>query len=716
MATVLAEPRSFPERQQPDDRRLGDLKAYDSYFPFDPSTSVDAWHRRAEEVRRQVLVSQGLWPLPRKTPTNAVVHGRVDRDDYTVDRVYIESYPGHFVTGSLYRPKGRSGRLPGVLCPHGHWPNGRFMTTEAKAFEKQLETGAEHFEKGGRTPLQARCVQLARMGCVVFLYDMLGYADSQQLEHRPGVRESMNTPENWGFFSPQAELRLQTMMGVQTYNSIRALDWLCDLPDVDPTRIGVTGASGGGTQTLVLAAVDPRVTVEFPAVMVSTAMQGGCTCENACYLRVNTGNVEIVGTFAPKPAGMTGANDWTKEIETKGYPQLQQLYELLGAKDNVLAKALVQFPHNYNAVSRAVMYTWFNKHLKLEIAEPIVERDYEPLTTEEMTVWDDAHPKPPAGDDYERSLVRQMTDDSDAQISALAPRDFDSFDKFSDVVGRAWQTMIGRSLPEADAIEHEKIEEFDRGDYLEFASVLRNSKLGESLPAIFFLPKNWNERVVIWAHGKGKNALYGDDGSPTRAVRRLIDAGFSVAAIDCFGTGEFSADGQEVSTQRTLKGPKHGAIADYAGYTFGYNDSLFAQRVHDLLSVISFVRHHKRQSEAVYLVALGGAGPWAAAARAIAGSSVDRAAIDTQGFRFAKLTAMNDPNFVPGSVKYGDLPALLALSAPYDLWLAGEGSAGPAIVSGTYKALEHESSLVLNDEPAEFSADAAVDWLLQDPE
>ena len=94
-------------------------------------------------------------------------------------------------------------------------------------------------------------------------------------------------------------------MGLQTYNSIRALDWLCELPDVDPQRIGVTGASGGGTQTFVLGAVDPRPAVIFPAVMVSTAMQGGCTCENCCYLRMGTGNVELAGLFAPKPLGMT---------------------------------------------------------------------------------------------------------------------------------------------------------------------------------------------------------------------------------------------------------------------------------------------------------------------------------------------------------------------------------------------------------------------------
>ena len=129
-------------------------------------------------------------------------------------------------------------------------------------------------------------------------------------------------------------------MGLQTWNSIRALDFLLSLPDVDPQRIGVTGASGGGTQTFILCAIDDRPAVAFPAVMVSTEMQGGCVCENCSYLRVGTGNVELAGLFAPKPLGMSGANDWTIDIETKGLPELKALYKLYGAEDRVMAKLL----------------------------------------------------------------------------------------------------------------------------------------------------------------------------------------------------------------------------------------------------------------------------------------------------------------------------------------------------------------------------------------
>ena len=449
-----AAPRALAAGQLPNDVRLAELKTLKGYFPFTPSATVEGWQERSETLRRQVLVSLGLWPMPTRTPLEPVVHGRVERDGYTVEKVYFQSYPGHFVCGNLYRPRQQgSTPRPGVLCPHGHWQDGRFYDVGAEKIREQLVAGEERFEIGGRSPLQARCVQLARMGCVVFHYDMVGYADSQQLPHSPGVRKRMNTPERWGYFSPQAESRLQNMMGLQTYNSICALDFLAGLPDVDAERLAVTGASGGGTQTFILCAIDPRPKVSFPAVMVSTDMQGGCTCENACYLRTGTGNIELAALFAPQPLGMTAADDWTREIATKGLPELQQLYALLGAPNHVMARPLLQFGHNYNYVSRAVMYHWLNEHLALGLEPPIVEEDYEPLSIEEMSVWNDDHPKPPAGEDYERDLLAWQTADAQRQFAALVPQDADSLAEYRNVVGSALEAIVQRTLPPAGAIE-----------------------------------------------------------------------------------------------------------------------------------------------------------------------------------------------------------------------------------------------------------------------
>src|ERR1051326_6900572 len=270
---VAAAPRVLPEGKLPNDIRLEPLKDLDGYFPFTPPASKAAWEKRAERGRRQILVSQGLWLMPTKTPLNPVIHGKIDRGEYTVEKVYFESVPGFFVTGNLYRPKNVSGKAPGVLFAHGHWTDARLSESTDAELRHELAEGEERFEQGGRSRFQSMCVQLARMGCVVWQWDMLGNSDAHQLSMAlvhgfAKQRPEMNTVQNWGLFSPQAEAHLQSAMGLQTWNSIRSVDFLLSLPEVDPDRIAITGASGGGTQTMLLAAIDPRVALSFPAVIV----------------------------------------------------------------------------------------------------------------------------------------------------------------------------------------------------------------------------------------------------------------------------------------------------------------------------------------------------------------------------------------------------------------------------------------------------------------
>ncbi len=729
--TEAQTPRVLPSGEKPADVRLSDLKNLNGYFPFTPPETRPLWQARSALLRLQLKVACGLHPMPTKTPAHAVVHGLVDRKEYTVERVFLESFPGHFVTGSLYRPKGRSGKLPGVLCPHGHWANGRFYEAPEDEFKKQLEVGAEKFDPSGRFPLQARCVQLARMGCVVFHYDMVGYADSVQLTHRPGLRDAMNTAENWGYFSPQAELRLQNMMGLQTYNSIRALDWFETLPDVDPKRIAVTGCSGGGTQTFILCAVDPRPAVAFPAVMVSTAMQGGCTCENACYLRVTEGNIGIAALIAPRPLGMTGADDWTVEIATKGLPQLKQLYTLLGHPDLVQATPFTQFPHNYNYPSRAVMYHWISEHLGLGLSEDqLTEREFEPLTREQLTVWDAEHPRPEGGDDYERSLLKRITGDWEKQIASVVDTAGKEAGPFSQIIGGGLAAMFGRGVVRSKGVEAEKVvylcadfaggndvaaaarKDMDRNQYVESTLLIGSKSLGEQVPAILLKPKSWNGEVAVWVSPHGKEGAYEGDGMPIATIRKLLEANRAVLAIDLSGQGEFTEDGKPVERARINTGD-HNEWVEYAGYTFGYNYPLFVQRVHDILTAVAYCHTAELGAARIHLVGLAGAGRWVAAARALCYQTIDRTVVDTAAFRFAAIDSFDHPDFLPGAVKYLDLPGMLALGAPGPLWLAGEGTHGPTIVAAAYETAERPENLTLFDGDSQSQAASAVEWLLE---
>lgn len=707
-----ADLRVYEAGQQPNDSRLEEPKDLNAYFPFEVPAGKAAWEQRAEALRRRILVATGLWPMPEKTPLNPVIHGKVERDGFTVEKVYFESLPGHYVTGLLFRPEGpvEGVQRPGVLCPHGH--GGRLQDYGEQQIRRLIVQGAERFEESGRFPKLARCAQLARMGCTVFIFDMLGYADSGQISNQLAHRFARQRPEfegadSWGLYSTQAESRLQSIMGLQTWNSIRALDFLEQLPDVDGSRLAVTGGSGGGTQTILLCAIDPRPVAAFPQGMVSTSMQGGCTCENCSLLRIGTGNVELAALFAPKPQAMTAANDWTKEMMTKGYPQLKQLYTMLGAPGNVECYEQLHFPHNYNYVTRALMYSWFNRHLNLGLEEPIVEEDYRPLTPEEYTVWNEEHPQPEGGDEYERSLTRYLAEQSDRQLHELAPKNESSLREFREVVGGAWRTLIGRGMPDASDIQRTKIDKQPMAGFIYFEDILRLQSQGEEFPVISLYPTatDWNGQVVLWVDGAGKRGMFDDAGQPRAEVRRLLDGGVSVVGADLFQQGEFLPGNQPLQEQRVVKNPR-----EFAGYTFGYNHTLFARRVHDILTLLAWVRNDEHAPKAVHAIGVNGAGPLVAAARVVAGDALDRVAVDTEGFRFATLTSYRHPAFLPGAVKYGDLPAMLALSAPHSLWIGGEGEETPKLVKQAYAAAEREGKVVAS--PMQNTADAAVGWLL----
>lgn len=711
-ALWAAGPRVLPEGQLPADRRLEALTDLNGYFPFTPTESKQQWERRAEELRREMLVALGLWPMPTKTPLKPVIHGLMDQGDYTVEKAYFESFPGFFVTGNLYRPKGKSGKVPGVLCPHGHWSNGRFHDAGEVGVRKQIVQGAERFEDGGRSPLQARCVQLARLGCVVFHYDMIGYADSVQisyeLAHRfAKQRSEMNTREGWGLFSPQAEAHLQSVMGMQSYSSIRAVDFMTTLPDVDPDRIAVTGASGGGTQTFILSALEPRVRVSIPAVMVSTAMQGGCTCENCCLLRIGSGNVEFAALFAPKPLCLTSADDWTKEMDTKGFPELQRHYKMLGVASNVKLLSLTHFKHNYNYVSRAGMYHWVNKHFKLGHAEPIVEEDYPRLTPEQLTVWEDEHPKPEGGEQFERDLLRWWDDDAEKHLDAMKPSHRASFEEYKGFVGSAIDAVIGEGLPEAKNVEFERSGETDKGRYFVICGLLRNKKQGSQLPVVLLRPKDWKQQTVVWLHEDGKSGLFLEGGGPKPRVRRLLEARRMVVGVDLLYQGEFLADGNPITKTRRVSNTR-----EAAAYTFGYNHTLFARRVHDVLTAITFACAQNPVRSEVGLIGIEGSGHWASAARAQASEAVTKAAINTAGFRFGHVLDIHSPDFLPGGAKYHDLPGMLAVAAPAQLWLAGEDGDASAIVAEAYQASGKRDAVTTFAGKPEEAADAAVGWLL----
>lgn len=670
------------------DQRLAPLKDLDGYFPWTLSKTSEEWKTRANDVRVQMQVSLGLHPWPTKTPLNAVVHGKIEGEDYIVEKAYFEAMPGFFVTGSLYRPKNQTGPFPAVLCPHGHWNDGRFNFRGEDELKKEIASGGERFERGGRSIFQSLGVHLARMGCVAYVVDMIGYADSQQLsfdlahkfaKQRPEMISSQ--PGKWGFYSPQAESHGQSIMGLQTWGNIRALDFLTSLPDVDPKRIGCTGGSGGGTQTMILGALDPRVTAAVPAVMVSTAMQGGCTCENACGLRINTGNIEFAALFAPKPMAMTSAKDWTIDMPTKGYPDLQKQWEMLGSPKNVELFHHPEFGHNYNIVTREHIYAWFNEHLSLKLPpERLKERDYEVLSKEQMTVWDKDHPAPPSGPDFEKKLLQWWYEDAKAQIEKDVPT-------FRTIAQPALAAVLGKSRKNADINLAKRGVPFTTpaGKKVTAYSVTLNlvDPKQQVTGKLLRSAEEASTRLAVVIGKLGHISSVGEhDIKP--AVGGLLDANVDVFALDLLmqylGPERFSARPDDPT--RKVNNPR-----EFAGYTFGYNDPLIIQRAQDVITALDSIRKLTPEAKHISLIALD---PETAPIAALAGAATPQTdlhalIIDTNEFRFQEVSSIRSPQFLPLLPKYADLPGLIALNAPRKIFAMGEHPGLPGIATAAYE-------------------------------
>jgi dienelactone hydrolase len=691
IASLFAVLAALPIAAQEKDKRLTTPpRHYDlKYHPWTPPATKEAWEARKAILKEQLLVSQGLWPMPEKAPLNAVIHGKIERDGYTIEKVFFASHPGHYVTGNLYRPTGKTGKRPAVLYTHGHWQDARLST--ANSWTSDKKSGAEATEESSKYFHQAGCAMLARLGCVVFHYDMVGNSDSMQIKHREGFKDV------------DAQLRLQTFMNLQTWNSIRAVDFLLTLPEVDPGRIGITGASGGGTQSFILAACDERIAAAFPAVMVSASMQGGCVCENCAYLRVGTTNIELAALIAPRPLGMTAANDWTKELETKGLPELKEIYAMYGAEENVMAKYL-NFSHNYNQPSREVMYNFFNKHLRFGVEGTIRDLPFTPVPPKELSVYDAKRPLPKDAANAEM-LKKTLTAAQEKQLQSLLPKDKAGLAKFQKIERAALRAMMVDQLPSKGDVDvgskelgakdgvlvgHMVLTRKGQGEKLKLALVGRIETVGKA---------KFNDCTVVWVHPDGISSLW-KEGKLVPAARAIIDKGVALVAIDAFRVGAAGEGQPNTST-------KIGSLP-YAGYFFGYNRALFAERVHDILTVVAFLEPN---TNSIRLVGFEKAGPWVLLARGLCGDAVSRTAADLNGFRFENVKDFDDEMMLPGALKYGGLLTLASTIAPHELYLHNtKGTGDDAFLRAAYEAA---GSRKLERHEAKSDPAAVAAWLLR---
>ena len=630
------------------DTRLGAAKGVNTPWALRRYRTLAEWEQRAAVIRRHILVCAGLWPLPDKTPLKARVFGRIEREGYAVEKVFFESLPGFFVCGNLYRPLGE-GPFPGIACPHGHWGRGRLEDTELGS-------------------IAGRCINFARQGMVAFSYDMVGYNDSDQFVHREigGRREAL-----WGIGA----------LSLQLWNSIRAVDFLASLADVDAERLGCTGASGGGTQTFLLMAVDERIKAAAPVNMVSAFMQGGCRCENQGHLRLDINNVEIASCMAPRPLLLVSCTgDWTANTPEVEFPAVRAIYSLYGAQNKV-SEVQIDAPHNYNQPSREAVYGFFKRHL-LGGRGRVAEQPFTVEGDEDLLVFSGR--KKPAHALDSQGIFDAVIARSEKQLATRLASV--RIRRFQWETGPALASLLGVEAAPQVAVESLG---FRREEgYVAEELILGRVGCGERMQATFFLPRG--------PQGKVSATLIADarwDGDePGVLAQGLLQSGGAVLVV-----APFLTDGAEREGHDEMDPLYH-----------TYNQATMACRVQDILTGLAYLDQHLRVGKR-HLVGQGEAGIWCLFARALA-SGVGSTVVDWDGCDLGDDEAWTGAFFAPGIRALGDVRTALALCAPGKLLVHGAGEHFPdRVARRCYRAAGKGTQLVVEGEG--MGEDAIVEWI-----
>ena len=615
-----AQQARMPSSPVPAEDARNTVLASRTHYRMPVVATREAWQERAAFLRKQILASAGLLPMPEKRPLNAQVFDRLERDGYTVEKVLLETLPGFYLGGNLYRPRGQQGPFPGVVSPHGHWAYGRLENTALVS-------------------VPGRAMSLARQGYVVFNYDMIGQNDTDQIPHH--WSEARHDLWNIG------------PMGLQLWNSIRATDFVTSLPDVDPARIVATGASGGGTQTFFLMAVDDRIKAAAPVNMISATAQGG-VCENAANLRAgwpDFSNMVVGALMAPRPLILiSNGGDWTVETPKEVFPAIQSIYRLYGAENNVANVHFPQFIHNYNKESREAVYQFFNRHL-LNAPAPVTERAFRvDFPQELLALHGRARPANAiAGLDQ---LVDNMIRDNRSMTQRLQPRDAATLAAARDAFAERLTFSLLARRPKASEVHAQTKAGATRGE--EF--VLTREGKGDRVPAVWLAPPRPNPAVAptLVVHPNGMASV-----SSSPLVRTLLNRGGIVMSIDAFQTG-------------TAVAPRDTSNSAFTSF----NQTNDANRVQDILTALEYLRSRSK-AQTVNLVGLETAGLWSYFARALAGEGVNLAADLVQ---FAADTDSEYVNkfFIPGLRRAGDFHAASVMNTQGRALIYNAGPQFPA--------------------------------------
>ena len=624
-------------------------------------SSAEALARRRQYVREHIL--RAIGGLPERTPLNARVTGVVDRDGYRIEKIIFESQPRFYVTANLYLPKEGKGPFPAILYPLGH------------------ENGAKAHEAW-----QIMLVTLARRGYVALAWDPLGQGERIQL-YDPDIRDSKFR----GSTTEHTELGIQCLLTGQhiarytIWDGIRALDYLLSRKEVDPTRVAVTGNSGGGTHSAYLSSLDDRIAVAAPSCYITSwhwmlKTIGPQDAEQVFpnWLRDGLDYPDYLYAFYPKPYLMLSAIrdffpiDGAREtFQEAGRVYSEGKLRMVDADDG----------HGYSQPRRLAAYDWFAKWLK-NSEDHTAEQPVQVETPETLQCTKSGQVATSLGGETVFSLNGARAE----QLRRHRPRLADA----SQLAG--FQNRIRRSAMERSGFQSASGEvkvtpygSISRAGY-RVEKLTYESDPGIVIPALLYLPEAGGARkpAVVMVDGRGKQAADQDSA-------QLAQGGSIVFSIDVRGLGE---------TRRRLD-----MASDFDRYFGDYEDAmtgimmgrtLVAMRARDIQRGLDLLAARPD----VDVQKLSGVGRNNGAVSLLYAAAFDQRlrAVALEGMLLSYDAVVTNhihrqifEDVVPGALEDFDLPDLVSAIAPRAVWISGSvAPAGPAAspreVQDTYNA------------------------------
>jgi dienelactone hydrolase len=653
------------------------LRAKDS-----PPADRKAWEVRRAALRQSMLAAMGQPPAVSGDLTPRLV-GTLKRDGYRIEKLLLQTRPDVWMTATAYVPEGAKGKVPAVLVVHGHWAGAR------------------------RDPVvQARCLGLVKLGFFVLAVDAFSAGE----RHPRMVRGSYHGALLGSTLWPAGH----TLLGLQVYDNLRAVDYLCSRPEVDRDRIGVTGASGGGNQTMYAGALDDRLKAVVPVCSVGTyqayLQAACCVCEVLPGALRFTEEGDVLGLVAPRALLVINATQDGIQFSVgeakKSLERARAIFKLYGEEEKV-KHVPFQSPHAYNQAMREAMYGWMTRWLKGEgKGEPIPEPKHTVEKPEDLACFPDG--KRPAGFLFPPTFAARA---ARRLLAPYADRKLDHAEAWEAQAGLARTTLaeVLGGLPKTGKVPSKK-DRSESKDKVRTTELTLTPEEGMPVPVtIRFRTVFGRVPAVVLLHLDGRAAALKHP-----LAEALVQKGWAVYAPDLRATGATK--------------PARGAVAGAPDHTSAEHGlwvgrPLLGQWVADVRGVLDFqIEQRGLNPRRLAVVGLGQAGLVALCAAALLGDRVASAASVDGLSTLVTSTAYPEGTrmglLAPGLFRAGDVPHLAALSAPRKLVIAGafapdgkklDGKAlqeAFAFTAKVYGLVKAEKSLTVRDgmKPEEVAA------------